>query len=103
MAAHVSEERRLREVRKYYVASDTLPTVGEHLAPPVPNLSATVSSPDQTLTALMQLIACRLGMQRAMVSVVEQHAQVSATVSGDAGFIWKLTQGSIFLQRRRDL
>jgi hypothetical protein len=79
MAAHILEERRLREVRKYYVP-DFPPPAGAQSCLPLPNnLTTPVSNQNKTLTALMQLIACRLGMQRAMVSVVEQHAQVNTT------------------------
>jgi hypothetical protein len=39
--------------------------------------STAISSPNKTLTALMQLIACRLGMERSMVSVFDENAQVN--------------------------
>lgn len=84
MAPSVSERKRVREVRKYYIRSpDDGPIAGAPLPPGQDGLESTkgiattaVASPNKTLTALMQLIACRLGMQRAMVSVVDENAQV---------------------------
>jgi GAF domain-containing protein len=73
----LSERRRVREVRKYHVRSpnERLDFAGGVAA----NISGigttTISSPNTTLTALMQLIAWRLDMQRAMVSVVDEDAQ----------------------------
>ena len=86
MGPIVSERRRVREVRKYYIRSpDDVPIAGAPLPPGQDGLESTkgmtttaVASPNKTLTALMQLIACRLGMQRAMVSVVDENAQVNS-------------------------
>jgi hypothetical protein len=86
MATPPSEQRRLRELRKYYTRSSddiSLRTTDEDatdsaLAPS----TAPISSPNKILTALMQLIACRLGMQRAMVSVVDQNEQVNIPIRG---------------------
>jgi len=82
MACRVTEPSRLREVRKYYwragsqdgptrVEIDNLGIVGQEE-------SDQPSSPNKTLTALMQLLACRLGAQRAMVSIVDEDTQVHA-------------------------
>lgn len=77
MSTPVSERRRVREVRKYYVRSATdTPIAGDTVAAKISGIeSSAVSSPNTTLTALVQLIAWRLGMQRAMVSVVDENAQ----------------------------
>lgn len=72
MATPISERRRVREVHKYCTRFQdaqiqaNLQTVA----------STKAASPNTNLTALMQLIAWRLGMQRAMVSVVDENEQV---------------------------
>jgi len=77
-----AERRRVREVRKY-VYNRTLdnPRPVAEVEEASHNLSmiaaTKITSPNTTLTALMQLIAWRLGMQRAMVSVVDESAQVT--------------------------
>lgn len=71
METAVSERQRVREVHKYCSRFQdaqiqaNLQTVA----------STKVASPNTNLTALMQLIAWRLGMQRAMVSVVDENEQ----------------------------
>ena len=76
-----SEQRRLREVRKYYTRSNDIIANGDGENEARYALSAVpaipLSNPDKIPTALMQLVACRLGMQRAMVSVVDEDAQVT--------------------------
>lgn len=67
------EQRRIREVRKYY----TLPAEeaeGEENDPACVTSSAP-SSPNTILNSFMQLLTSQLGMQRAMVSIVEQNSQ----------------------------
>jgi hypothetical protein len=72
-----SERRRVREVHKYCTRFQDGPYSEEEIQT---NLSAVAgtktASPNTNLTALMQLIAWRLGMQRAMVSVVDENEQV---------------------------
>lgn len=76
MAPHTSEPKRLREVRRYYRRSSSA-GIKDNLGIAVSGVSADrVSSPNNLLTALMQLLACRLNMQRAMVSVVDENNQV---------------------------
>ncbi|KAB8301294.1 hypothetical protein EYC80_003176 [Monilinia laxa] len=74
-----SERKRIREVRRYYKRSpDDPPIAGENLPAESPETVRSVekaSSPNSTLTALMQLITWRLGAGRAMVSVVDDNAQ----------------------------
>jgi hypothetical protein len=81
MATPPSEQRRLRELRKYYTRSSddtSVRSTDDDATDSVLSPSTTpISSPNKILTALMQLIACRLGMQRAMVSVVDQNEQVN--------------------------
>jgi hypothetical protein len=81
MATSPSEQRRLRELRKYYTRlSDDISlrsTDGDATDSVLAPSTAPISSPNKILTALMQLIAGRLGMQRAMVSVVDQNEQVN--------------------------
>jgi hypothetical protein len=74
-----SERRRIREVRRYYNRSPADPPIFDGTAQPesVGAVESTpLCSPNGTLTAMMQLIAWRLGMSRAMVSVVDNNAQV---------------------------
>ncbi|KAG4027398.1 hypothetical protein MFRU_030g00340 [Monilinia fructicola] len=74
-----SERKRIREVRRYYKRSpDDPPIAGENAPAESPETVRSVekaSSPNSTLTALMQLITWRLGAGRAMVSVVDDNAQ----------------------------
>ncbi|EMR90806.1 putative two-component sensor protein histidine protein kinase (dhkj) protein [Botrytis cinerea BcDW1] len=74
-----SERKRIREVRRYYKRSpDDPPIAGESVPAESPETVRSVekaSSPNSTLTALMQLITWRLGASRAMVSVVDDNAQ----------------------------
>ncbi|KAF7868570.1 hypothetical protein EAF04_005101 [Stromatinia cepivora] len=74
-----SERKRIREVRRYYKRSpDDPPIAGESVPAESPETVRSVgkaSSPNSTLTALMQLITWRLGAGRAMVSVVDDNAQ----------------------------
>ncbi|ESZ99161.1 M4GK, histidine kinase-group I protein [Sclerotinia borealis F-4128] len=74
-----SERKRIREVRRYYKRSpDDPPIAGERAPAESPETVRSVekaSSPNSTLTALMQLITWRLGAGRAMVSVVDHNAQ----------------------------
>ncbi|KAF7895335.1 hypothetical protein EAF00_007149 [Botryotinia globosa] len=74
-----SERKRIREVRRYYKRSpDDPPIAGESPPAESPETVRSVekaSSPNSTLTALMQLITWRLGASRAMVSVVDDNAQ----------------------------
>ncbi|KAM3066328.1 hypothetical protein ACMFMG_003164 [Clarireedia jacksonii] len=73
-----SERRRIREVRRYYNRSPNDPPIfGGNPAPESAGAveSTPLRSPNGTLTAMMQLIALRLGMSRAMVSVVDNNAQ----------------------------
>ncbi|KAF7951161.1 uncharacterized protein EAE97_002712 [Botrytis byssoidea] len=74
-----SERKRIREVRRYYKRSpDDPPIAGESPPTESPETVRSVekaSSPNSTLTALMQLITWRLGASRAMVSVVDDNAQ----------------------------
>ncbi|TGO54764.1 hypothetical protein BCON_0102g00210 [Botryotinia convoluta] len=74
-----SERKRIREVRRYYKRSpDGPPIPGESAPAESPETVRSVekaSSPNSTLTALMQLITWRLGASRAMVSVVDDNAQ----------------------------
>ncbi|KAI9645526.1 hypothetical protein NHQ30_006268 [Ciborinia camelliae] len=74
-----SERKRIREVRRYYKRSpDDPPIAGESTPAESPETIRSVekaSSPNSTLTALMQLITWRLGAGRAMVSVVDDNAQ----------------------------
>ncbi|KAG9228378.1 hypothetical protein BJ875DRAFT_446930 [Amylocarpus encephaloides] len=77
MAAPSSETKRLREVHKFYrrTSSNGAPA-GVLEDNPGFTVSATaLSSPNQILTALMQLIACKLGMQRAIVSIMDEGSQ----------------------------
>lgn len=78
-----SERKRIREVRRYYKRSpDDPPIAGESPPAESPETVRSVekaSSPNSTLTALMQLITWRLGASRAMVSVVDDNAQVILT------------------------
>lgn len=80
-----SERKRIREVRRYYKRSpDDPPIAGENAPAESPETVRSVekaSSPNSTLTALMQLITWRLGAGRAMVSVVDDNAQVFSTLS----------------------
>ncbi|CAD6447099.1 0feb6957-3fa5-4594-b185-2e97f31d23c2 [Sclerotinia trifoliorum] len=73
------ERKRIREVRRYYKRSpDDPPIAGEDVPAETPETVRSVekaSSPNSTLTALMQLITWRLGAGRAMVSVVDDNAQ----------------------------
>ncbi|APA06225.1 hypothetical protein sscle_01g009950 [Sclerotinia sclerotiorum 1980 UF-70] len=73
------ERKRIREVRRYYKRSpDDPPIAGENVPAESPETIRSVekaSSPNSTLTALMQLITWRLGAGRAMVSVVDDNAQ----------------------------
>lgn len=75
-----SERKRIREVRRYYKRSPGDPPIaGESVPVESPETVRSVekaSSPNSTLTALMQLITWRLGASRAMVSVVDDNAQV---------------------------
>jgi GAF domain-containing protein len=73
----VSERRRVHEVRKYYLRSPAdAPISGSTVVAAVSGVESTaISSPNTTLTAMVQLIAWRLDMQRAMVSVVDENAQ----------------------------
>ncbi|KAK6594418.1 sensor histidine kinase response regulator (hsp90-like protein) [Botrytis cinerea] len=74
-----SERKRIREVRRYYKRSPGDPPIaGESVPVESPETVRSVekaSSPNSTLTALMQLITWRLGASRAMVSVVDDNAQ----------------------------
>ncbi|RAL60377.1 hypothetical protein DID88_000153 [Monilinia fructigena] len=74
-----SERKRIREVRRYYKRSPDDPPIASENAPAEsPETVRSVekaSSPNNTLTALMQLITWRLGAGRAMVSVVDDNAQ----------------------------
>ncbi|QSZ33642.1 hypothetical protein DSL72_005210 [Monilinia vaccinii-corymbosi] len=74
-----SERKRIREVRRYYKRSPDDPPIAVESAPAEnPETVRSVekaSSPNSTLTALMQLITWRLGAGRAMVSVVDDNAQ----------------------------
>ncbi|KAF7951365.1 hypothetical protein EAE96_006680 [Botrytis aclada] len=74
-----SERKRIREVRRYYKRSpDDPPIAGKSAPAESPETVRSVekaSSPNSTLTALMQLITWRLGASRAMVSVVDDNAQ----------------------------
>jgi GAF domain-containing protein len=73
----VSERRRVREVRKYHDGPAADNSInGDPGADAILGVeSFAASTPNTTLTALVQLIAWRLGMQRAIVSVVDDKAQ----------------------------
>ncbi|KAG9247471.1 M4GK, histidine kinase-group I protein [Calycina marina] len=78
-ATYISEPTRLREVRKYYyrgnVHDSATGTVKDNLGIAGATDGAKVTSPNRTLTSLMQLVACRLNMQHAIVSIVDENAQ----------------------------
>ena len=100
MGRPLSERRRVREVRKYYRRQpDDVPIAGSNIAPST--IAATrIVSPNTTLTALMQLIAWRLGKQRAMVSVVDQSAQARDLGFDDDSFPTDSGCLSISLQKQ---
>jgi hypothetical protein len=76
METPITERRRIREVHKYCSRFQDA-QIQANLQSEGQTVSSTkAASPNTNLTALMQLIAWRLGMQRAMVSVVDENEQV---------------------------
>lgn len=87
MNVPLSERRRVREVHKYCTrfqdGSPSNAAVDDEIQANLSSVASTkVTSPNTNLTALMQLIAWRLGMQRAMVSVVDESEQARNYESG---------------------
>lgn len=95
MDTPITERRRIREVHKYCSRFQDA-QIQANLQSEGQTVSSTkVTSPNTNLTALMQLIAWRLGMQRAMVSVVDENEQVRSLSYSDI----LLTQEQVFLSR----
>lgn len=88
-----SEDKRVREVRKYYANVTAIDGQGPAppTNPPTKDQSREASgpahlrlpqksSPDTTLTAFTQLVTWRLDVQRAVVALVDRTEQVSRNI-----------------------